>query len=105
MASAKIYCFETTSNSVMQDRKFMSSAEPSISVMVFSLAAMTTRVHSTKRGPSKPYSRFVQQEYLDDPRIDRGLRIHEALKVERITNAATPSTIVGPGLSAVPDSP
>jgi hypothetical protein len=42
---------------------------------------------------------------LDDSRIDRGLRIHEALKVERIAHAATPFTIVGTGLSAVPDSP
>jgi hypothetical protein len=33
------------------------------------------------------------------------LRVHEALEVERIAHGATPSTIVGTGLSAVPDSP
>jgi hypothetical protein len=48
---------------------------------------------------------FVPQEFLDDPQIDRGRRIHEALKVERIIHAAIPSTIVGTGLSPVPDSP
>jgi hypothetical protein len=37
MASAKISCFETASNSVMHDRNFMSSGEPRISVMGFSL--------------------------------------------------------------------
>jgi hypothetical protein len=49
MASAKISCFETASN---HDRNFMSSGEPRISVTGFSLAAMTRRVHSTKRTPS-----------------------------------------------------
>jgi hypothetical protein len=53
VASAKISCFETASNSVMQDRNFISSGEPRISVMGFSLAAMTRRVHSTRRGPSR----------------------------------------------------
>src|ERR1700738_1410688 len=49
MASAKISCFETASNSVMHARNFMSSGEPRISVTRFSLAAMTRRVHSSNR--------------------------------------------------------
>jgi hypothetical protein len=52
MASAKISCFETASNNVMEDRKFMSSGDPRISPIVRSLAAMTRRVHSIRRGPS-----------------------------------------------------
>jgi hypothetical protein len=34
-----------------------------------------------------------------------GLSIHEALEVERFAHGFTPSTIIGTGLSAVPDSP
>src|ERR1700730_9137233 len=46
MASAKISCFETASNSVMHDRNFISSGEPRISIIGFSLAAMTRRVRA-----------------------------------------------------------
>jgi hypothetical protein len=39
------------------DRNFMSSGDPRISVIDLSLAAMTSRVHSTRRGPSTSCSR------------------------------------------------
>jgi hypothetical protein len=45
------------------------------------------------------------RQFLDDLPIDRGLSIHEALEVERIAHVATPSTIIGTGLPAEPDSP
>jgi hypothetical protein len=53
-----------------------------------------------------PVCRFSSARQLpDDLPVDRGLRVHEALEVERIAHRATPSTIVRTGLSAVPDSP
>jgi hypothetical protein len=45
------------------------------------------------------------RKFLDDLPVDRGLSVHEALELERITQGATPSTVFGTGLSAVPDSP
>src|SRR3981189_2499259 len=56
MASAKTSCFETASNSVMEDRNFMSSGDPRISPIVFSLAPMTRCVQSIRRRPSRSWS-------------------------------------------------
>src|ERR1700724_2470470 len=103
MASAKISCFETASNSVMHDRNFMSSGKPRISVMGFSLAAETGDLRKDEPYPVCPF--LSARQLLDDLPVDSGLRVHEALEVERITHGATPSTFVGTGLSAVPDSP
>jgi hypothetical protein len=41
---------ETASNNVIDDLHFMSSGDPRISLILFSLAAITRRVHSTRRG-------------------------------------------------------
>jgi hypothetical protein len=42
--------------------------------------------------PVCPFS--SARQFLDDLPVDRGLRVHEALEVERIAHRATPSTIV-----------
>jgi hypothetical protein len=44
------------------------------------------------------------RQFRDDLPVDRGLRVHKALEVERIAHAATPSTVTRTGLSAMPDS-
>jgi hypothetical protein len=53
--------------------------------------------------PVCPFSSVRQ--FLDDLPVDRGLRVDKAPEVERIVHGTTPSTVVGTGLSAVPDSP